>query len=387
MTFAIAAAAIRRRRPNLIKNRSNVVVSNACALSYWAHHCVRRGVNCWRSRTVLPVLKERKGSLVFVKTTFSSLLAIVLIALSLVASPALAGGKLVVGHDSWIGYSGVFIADAKGFFKDAGIEVELKRFPGPGDSPPALIAGHLDLVLTTLHNLVLVAGNEPGVNLQLDYLIDSSNGADGIVSKTSINSVADLRGKKVAVTVGEANEFFLITALEKAGLKISDIEPINVSADDAGAAFLAGNVDAAVTWEPWLSKAASGGGKVLYSSKDLPDLIINAIVATDKTLKGRPDDVRAFVTAVDRGVKFLKDHPEEGLEIVSKKLEASPEDCKGMLAGDKVYSLADNAALIGDMDKSAIAPLMANITTFLSDRKLIKTKPDVKTLVDTAFVK
>ena len=321
------------------------------------------------------------------KGAFASCVAVVLMSLSLLAAPARAGGKLVVGHDSWIGYSGVFIADAKGFFKEAGIEVELKRFPGPGDSPPALIAGHLDVVLTTLHNLVLVAGNDPGVNLKTVYLIDSSNGADGIVSKTSINSVADLKGKKVAVTVGEANEFFLITALEKAGLTIGDIESINVSADDAGAAFLAGNVDAAVTWEPWLSKATSGGGKVLYSSKDLPDLIINAIVATEKTLQDRPDDVRAFVKAVDRGVQYLKDHPEEGMEIVSKKLEASPEDCKGMLAGDKVYSLADNAALISDIQKGPIAPLMQNITAFLSDRKLIKTKPDVASLVDTTFVK
>jgi len=93
------------------------------------------------------------------------------------------------------------------------------------------------------------------------------------------------------------------------------------------------------------------------------------------------------VKAVDRGVQYLKDHPEEGMEIVSKKLEASPEDCKGMLAGDKVYSLADNAALISDIQKGPIAPLMQNITAFLSDRKLIKTKPDVASLVDTTFVK
>lgn len=317
----------------------------------------------------------------------ASLLGVFSLFLSVVAAPVSAAGKLVVGHDVWIGYAGVFIADSKGFFKDAGLDVELKRFPGPGDSPPALIAGHLDLVLTTLHNLVLVAGNEPGVKVQLVYLIDSSNGADGIVSKTSINSVADLKGKKVAVTIGEANEFFLITALEKAGLKMTDVQPINVSADDAGAAFLSGNVDAAVTWEPWLTKATAGGGKVLYSSKDLPDLIINAIVSTEKTLQGRPDDVRAFVTAVDRGVQFLKDQPQEGIEIVAKKLEVSVDDCKGMLAGDKIYSIADNTALIGKFEGGSIEALMSNISTFLADRQLTKSKPDVKSLVDPSFVK
>ena len=329
--------------------------------------------------------KRVKGS--FVKHRFPSLMAVLLLVLSLVSAPASAAGKLVVGHDLWIGYAGVFIAESKGYFKEAGLDVELKRFPGPGDSPPALIAGHLDLVLTTLHNLVLVAGNEPGVSLQLVYLIDSSNGADGIVSKTSINGVADLKGKKVAVTVGEANEFFLITALEKAGLTMTDVQPINVSVDDAGAAFLSGNVDAAVTWEPWLTKAAAGGGKVLYSSKDLPDLIINAIVSTEKTLKGRPADVRAFVSAVDRGVQFLKANPQDGIEIVARKLEVSVDDCKGMLAGDKVYGIADNAALIGKFEGGPIEALMRDIGTFLADRQLIKSKPDVKTLVDPSFVK
>src|SRR5687767_2371967 len=158
------------------------------------------------------------------------------IVLCAAAQPAQGAGKLVVGHDSWIGYSGVFIAESKGFFKEAGLDVELKRFPGPGDSPPALIAGHLDLTLTTLHNLVLIAGNSPETGLKLVYLIDSSNGADGIVSKKDIATVAGLKGKKVAVTVGEANEFLLIAALEKAGLAAGDVQAVNVSADDAGAA-------------------------------------------------------------------------------------------------------------------------------------------------------
>ncbi|MFT5188299.1 MAG: ABC-type nitrate/sulfonate/bicarbonate transport system substrate-binding protein [Verrucomicrobiales bacterium] len=59
--------------------------------------------------------------------------------------------KLVVGHDLWIGYAGAFVAKDKGFFKEAGLDVEFKQFPGPADTLPALISGKLDIGLTTLH--------------------------------------------------------------------------------------------------------------------------------------------------------------------------------------------------------------------------------------------
>ncbi|MFW5681758.1 MAG: ABC transporter substrate-binding protein, partial [Phycisphaeraceae bacterium] len=111
------------------------------------------------------------------------------------------GEPLRVGHDYWIGYSGVFIADEMGFFEDEGVEVRFTSFAGPGDSLPPLIAGHLDLNLTTLHNLALVAGREGGPPLELVYVIDSSHGADAVVAKPEIKSVRDLKGKKIAVTL------------------------------------------------------------------------------------------------------------------------------------------------------------------------------------------
>src|SRR4051812_3102769 len=66
---------------------------------------------------------------------------------------------LSVGHDLWVGYSGVFIASELGYFKDAGLDVKLKPFSNPGDTLPALVAGQLDIGLTTLQNLAVLNGN------------------------------------------------------------------------------------------------------------------------------------------------------------------------------------------------------------------------------------
>lgn len=291
---------------------------------------------------------------------------------------------LKVGHDLWIGYSGVFIAEEKGFFKDEGLEVELTGFPGPGDSLPPLIAGHLDLNLTTLHNLGLVAGTGDA-GLKLVYLIDSSYGADAVVAKQSIATVEDLKGKRIGVTFNEANHLFLMVALDKAGLTEKDVELVNVSADDAGAAFLAGNLDAAVTWEPWVSKALSGGGHVVFSTKDAPDLIINAVVAPERTTKARGGDVAKFIRAVDRGVKFLNEHPDEAKAIVAKKLQSTPEDVAGMLSGDQIYDLAANRKLLLG-DDPATLKTMAKILGFLKERDLLEKPVEPASLVSTAFI-
>src|SRR6185295_20211224 len=70
--------------------------------------------------------------------------------------PAKAPITLTVGHDAWVGYSGVFLAADLGFFKDAGLDVKLKPFSNPGDTLPALVAGQLDIGLTTLQNLAVL---------------------------------------------------------------------------------------------------------------------------------------------------------------------------------------------------------------------------------------
>jgi NitT/TauT family transport system substrate-binding protein len=292
-------------------------------------------------------------------------------------------GTLRVGHDYWIGYAGVFIAEAKGFFNEEGVDVQLQSFAGPGDSLPPLIAGHLDLNLTTLHNLALVAGTQGGPPLAVVYLIDASHGADAIVARPSIKSVEELRGKRIAVTFNEANHLFLLVALERVGLTEADVTLMNVSADDAGAAFLAGAVDAAVTWEPWVSRAKAGEGHVIFSTADAPDLIINAVVAPLATRQAKRDEIAAFLRAIDRGVAFLESNPQESKQILAEKLEATPDDVAEMLAGDRIYDLNTNREMLG---AESIRQTMASIIAFLTERDLLNRPADPESLFDGSFV-
>jgi NitT/TauT family transport system substrate-binding protein len=304
------------------------------------------------------------------------LVALVALAAAL-ASPAHAG-KLVVAYNQWAGFAPVFVAKEKGFFEAAGVEVELKSFSGPGDSIAPLLAGHLDASLTTPDNVI--AMNARGGKLRCVYMIDASAGADAVVAKKSVADVAALKGKKIGTTVGEVNHLLLLKALEKGGLTEKDVELVNLSPDDAGAAFIAGNLDAAVTWEPWVSKAASeGGGHTVFTSADAPNLLLDVVAVTEETLAKRSKDVSALAQGIAKGVEYLKSNPKEAYELAGKWLSVPGSDVEAMLGGVQLYTAADNVAIF-EKRTPLVGPLKS-IAAFLKSQGKIESEPDVDAIV------
>ncbi len=273
--------------------------------------------------------------------------------LVLLAGSAAARETLTVAHDQWVGYSGFFVAQAQGYFAQEGLDVKEVDFSGPGDSLPPLVAGHVDVALTTLYNLALLAGKGERSVVAI-WLLDSSNGADAVLGGPGISTMAQLKGHKVAATTGEVNHLLLLKGLESAGLRESDIQLVNLNADDAGAALLAGRVDAAVTWEPWVSRARETGDAVIYSSAQVPNLIMDAVVVQEQTLRTRAATLKRFLRALDRGLGQLREHPEQAQAQVAKALDMAPGDVPRMLAGDHLYSAQENHRILAPAGDAAL---------------------------------
>ncbi len=295
--------------------------------------------------------------------------------------------SITVGHDLWVGYSGVFLATELGYFKDAGLDVKLKPFSNPGDTLPALLSEQLDVGLTTLQNLAVLGGNNQ-TDVVAIALLDSSNGADAIVAKKTVSSLADLKGKTVALTLGEVNHFLFLVGAKQAGLDPKSVKLTSMSADDAGAAFVAGKVDAAVTWEPWVTKATKSGGKVVFTSASVPDTIMDSVAVKRSKLSGKEASYKAFLGAIDKGVSFLRSEPDKAAAIIGKYLNAPAEDVKGMLAGDKIYGAADNQKLFGTTaEPGAVYRSMKSVVDFALESKLIKQAPAPETLFEPSLVR
>lgn len=316
--------------------------------------------------------------------------ALALAGLAFTAGAARADTRITVGHDWWVGYTGVFVAEAEGYFKEEGLDVTLQMFKGPSESLPPLIAGHLQIAMTTLHNLLLVAGSDAGADFRIGYLLDASNGADAIIAKESIASLADLKGKKVAVNINDLNHMLLIVALAEAGMTDKDVELVNLDPDAAGAAFLAGQIDAAVTWEPWLTRAAASGGRIIYSTAEpaAQNLILNAVVARSDYIAEHPEVFEGYIRATAKGVAFMRENPQRAYEIVAAKLEVTPQEAEAMLQSDKIYGLDDNVTLIGPAGgEPPVLETMGKIQAFLRDNGLVKREADLPAMLDASVVK
>src|SRR5215469_11270976 len=181
-----------------------------------------------------------------------------------VAGPA-AAETVRIAHSTWVGYGPLYIARDKGFFQKNGVDVELIVMEDPKERFPTMMADQIQMIASTVDTALLYM-KKPD-DFQYVVAIDDSDGGDGIVCNKDIKTLADLKGKQVAVNEGSVSEFYLNVLLAKAGLKESDLNIVNMTAADAGSAFVSQRVDAAVTGEPWLSKGkATPQGHLLVDS-------------------------------------------------------------------------------------------------------------------------
>jgi NitT/TauT family transport system substrate-binding protein len=273
------------------------------------------------------------------------LLLVLAIPLGWRSAPARAAAQtLLVGQSTWVGYGPLFLARDKRFFDEAGVDIELKTFEDPKSRFFALISGKLDGIATTLDTASLYW--TPAHPFRSVLGLDDSRGGDGIVAVDSIKTIKDLRGKRVAFNKGSVSHFFLSVLLRRNGMTERDIQGIQMQQDDAGAAFVAHKVDAAVTWEPWLTRAKrTPGGHVLVDSSSTPGLIVDILLFRNDIIKNHPDAVKGAVAGWYRAVDYWKKNPDESDALMAKEVGGWLKDVKTFretLAGVRFYDRAVN---------------------------------------------
>jgi len=287
-----------------------------------------------------------------------------------------------VGFNAWIGFIAFFIAQQKGFFKDEGLDVQGKSFSAPGDGLKPLLSGDLDASLTTADSVLTVLDKAPG-QLKVVYVIDTSSGADAILAKKDIADLKSIKGHKVAATLGQCNQLLLDKALEKAGLVEKDIQLVNMNPDDAGAAFAAGKIDVAVTWEPWITKASGSTGHVVFSSKETPNLILDVVAVSKMAAQKKAAETRSFLKGMNKGYEFLQSHQDEAVAIAAKALEQKPDEIKAMLPKVTLYGPKENPQVMNGPATDATA----QVAKFFKEKKVNETLVDVSKLYDASFLK
>ncbi len=295
-----------------------------------------------------------------------------------------AAAPLRVGIPIWVGWMPFWIMDEKKIGDKHKLNAVLTQFNVQTDARQALATGSLDVCALNTSDVLAINANSPVAKVLA--LTNASNGADIIIAR-GVDSVADLKGKKVALELGSVSHFFFSKVLEKAGLSEKDVDIVNMSAQDAGTAFVAKAIDVSVTWEPFASQGIAAGGKALVTSKDTPNLIIDIISARNDVLDTRKDDVKRLLNSWFEALAFVDTNKDEAFAIMAKHSDVKVDEFAGMWAGVKMYSEPENVTLIGTAEKlGAYADAVKSMSSFMVKAKLIPKDVDPATMIDGSLL-
>jgi len=230
--------------------------------------------------------------------TIYAVTAVVAIAVLAVAAvtPAQDLPKVTVAMSGWTGFAPLTLAEKTGIFKKHGADVTIKFIPQK-DRHLAIASGDVQCAATTVETWIIWNAN--GVATKQVVQLDRSFGADGMVVRQSIAKIADLKGKTVAASApGTAPYFTLAWFLRKNGLTVKDVKIATLEPGPAAQAFLAGQNDAAMTYEPYLSSVREKpeAGKIIATTLDYP-MIMDTFGCTPKFINEQPKLVHGMVDA------------------------------------------------------------------------------------------
>jgi len=297
------------------------------------------------------------------------------------------GEPIRLGFSAWPGWFPWQVAEEQGFFDDAGVEVELVWFDGYLDSINALAAGQLDANSQTLNDTIgsVAAGSDQVIVLTND----NSTGNDQIIVASGINSVKDLKGKKIGLEAGVVDHYLLLLGLAKAGLAFSDVEIVNLETGAAAAAFASGQLDAVAVFAPFTTTALErSGSKTLFSSKDFPGAIPDHLAISRTLLEDRPEDVQKLIDAWYKTLAYIAENREEAIKIMAERAGVSEAEYASYEAGTTLFSADDNVKAFepGD-DLTSLEFAAKDISKFMLDAKLIDNEVDLSKLFDSSFIK
>jgi len=251
-----------------------------------------------------------------------------------------------VAMNEWVGFAPFFLAKEKGFFGDLNVEMEFVALEG--DKRAGLYSGRFDVICESMDMFQTNRDSQdyPG---KIAFALDESYGGDGVLAVKEVRSLADLKGRTAVAEPGQPAHFVLQYLLNQKGMTLKDVHFQQMGSAEAASAFMAGKVDVAGTYEPYLSKALQKrpGAHLLVSSKDLPGVIVDVAIMKDETLRNRRGDVEQLYTGWCKAVTYYNEHHDEAVSIMARAFKQTPKEFDESASGLRYFDAKRNVNLFG----------------------------------------
>jgi NitT/TauT family transport system substrate-binding protein len=271
-----------------------------------------------------------------------------LLTLALVGLASVAGvnaAPLKIAYSDWPGYTIFEVAKQKGWFKDAGLDVELDWFEYL-PSIDAFSADKVDAVMVVATD-AMVTGSTGGKS-KIIALLDYSEGSDMIIGAPGINSIKDLKNKRIGIEVTLVEHLLLLKALEVNGMSQDDVMLVNTSTDKTPETLASGKVSAVGAWYPISGQALKqvAGSKRLFTSAEAKGLIFDVLAVHPSSFAKHKEEWTKIAQIFYKCVDYLKDPAtqEDAVKIMAAKVGADPKEYIKNIPGTHFLTLAEAKA-------------------------------------------
>ena len=270
----------------------------------------------------------------------------------------------------------------KYYEKQLGVKVKIVKFDSGKDVNTALAAGSIDVSELGSNPTALGIGN--GLNYDVIYIGDIIGSAESLVVKNNanVNSVSQLKGKKIAVPFASTSHYSLLNALKQAGLKESDVKLLDLEPNDIHAAWKRGDIDAAYVWYSVLNNLVKDGKILTGSDKLAKQGIITAdlVVARRDFAKSNKNLVVRYIKALNQANDLDQKNKEQSIKDISEILNISESDAKFQRNG---FEWIDGKKQLSkEYLGENIANVLKNTADFLKEQGSIKKSPTLKEYKD-----
>lgn len=289
--------------------------------------------------------------------------------------------KVVIGISGWTGFAPLTLAKEAGIYKKHGLDATIKKIPQK-DRHLAIASGDIQCAATTVETWLVWNAN--GVATRQMFQLDKSYGADGMATRASVAKIADLKGKTVAASAPGTSPYFVLAwMLKKNGLTLKDVTIVNMEPGPAAQAFVAGQNDAAMTYEPFLStvRANPGSGKIIATTLDYP-IVMDTFGCTPKFIAENPKAAKALTESYFDALVMIEKEQAKAYEIMGADVKQTGEQFGNSAKYLRWQGRAENKKFFA----GELQAFLKEAGDLLLEMGVIRQMPDINSTIDASFI-
>ena len=284
---------------------------------------------------------------------------------------------LRIGTNVWIGSEPLYLAREIGTL-DAGA-VQLVEYPSASEVLRAFRNQAIDGMVISLDELFELAVD--GLQPRIILVVDVSNGADVVVGRRGMRTMRDLKDKSVAVESGALGAFVLSRALALNGMQASDVNVVHLESNEQPGAFEKGDVDGAVTFDPYRTQFLKAGAMTLFDSTQIPGEIVDLLAVRAPIVDKEPNAIQALLTGWFGALDYIKRDPVDAARRMGIRQQTTGEQFQEAQRGLHVPTREENLRMLGGAQPE-LAVTGRRLMALMLEAKLLRSSLEIERVLE-----